>query len=140
MTGESGLGTEEEPDLKWIDIEEVYTRAYQKGEQVDEFLDREGDSEALRLYLRYKPYNLMIGRPLYPERFPGICFWIQVTAPPERGDIKRELYAALEDDERLFFLHEDVLENAGRPRTEEIMKMIKQGHLIPKQEFLEETG
>jgi len=138
MAGETG--SEDEPDLKWIDLEDAYTRAYQKGEQSEEFLDREGDSEALRLYLRYKPYNLMIGRPLYPDRTQGICFWIQVTAPPERGDISREIYAALEDDDRLFFMRGDILENAGRPRTEEVMKMVREGYLIPKDEFTEETG
>jgi len=134
------IGPEDEPVLKWLVIEDAYTRAYQKGEHADEFLDREGDSEALRLYLRYKPYNLMIGRPLYPDKVPGICFWIQVTAPPERDDISREIYAALEDDDRLFFLRGDILENAGQPKTDEVMKMVREGHLIPKVEFTEETG
>ena len=134
------IGPEDEPVLKWLVIEDAYTRAYQKGEHADEFLDREGDSEALRLYLRYKPYNLMIGRPLYPEKQAGVCFFIQVTAPPERGDIKRETYAALEDDDRLFFLRGDILENAGQPKTDEVMKMVREGHLIPKVEFTEETG
>lgn len=130
---------EAEPDLKWLDIEEAYTRAYQKGEHAEEFLDREGDTEALKLYLRYKPYNLMIGRPLYPDSAQGVMFWIQVTAPPERGDIRRVTYAALEDDDRLFFMRGDILENAGQPKTEEIMRMIREGHLIPKDEFTEET-
>jgi hypothetical protein len=134
------VGHEAEPDLRWIDIEDAYARAYQKGVHAEEFLDREGDTEAMRLYLRYRPYNLMIGRPLYPADTPGIRFWIQVTAPPERGDISRVTYAALEDDDRLFFMRGDTLENAGQPKTDEVMRMIREGHLIPKDEFTEETG
>lgn len=129
-----------EPDLKWLDLEDIYTKVYLKGEQADEYREIDGDIEAMRVYLRYQSFNLMIARPLFPENSGGICFYIQVTAPPERRDIGRELYAALEDDDRLYFLRGDILENAGWRRTAEILKMVRQAHIIPKAEFLDETG
>ena len=134
-TPDQGQQPEEEPIIRWPDLEEAYIRAYQKGEQSSEFLDIEGNTERLRVYLRYKPYDLLIGRPLFPEEVPGINFWIQVTAPEHRQDIPEQLFVALEEDQRLFFLRNDILENAGWRKTEEVLKMIRQGHLLPRSEF-----
>ena len=134
-TTDYGQGPDQEPTFRWPDIEEAYTRIYLKGEQSGEFLDIDGDTERLRIYLRYKPYDLLIGRPMFPEQVPGINFWIQITAPEHREDIPEQLYVALEEDDRLFFLRNDILENAGWRKTEEILKMIKEGHLLPLREF-----
>ena len=136
--GNEGQGPEEEPVLKWLDIEDAYAKVYQKGVHADEFIDTDSETERLRIYLRYKPYNLLIGRPQFPESSPGILFWIQITAPPERTDISRQLYAALDEDDRLFVLRNDILENAGWRKTEEVLKMIREGHLMPFSEFTDD--
>jgi len=130
---------QEGPSLTWLDLEEAFARAHRMGEQSIQYLEQDGNSELLKLYLRNEPYNLMLGRPLFPEDVPEILFWIQVTAPSDRNDIPRQLYAALPDDDRLFFLRDDILENAGRPKTDEILEMVRQAHLIPVSEYTDDV-
>lgn len=135
---EGGSSGEQEPNLSWVDIEDAYTRVYLRGEQSDEFTRIDGDTETLRVYLRYRPFNLMIGRPLFPEKAQGIAFWIQVTTPAHRPELPRELYAALADENELMVLRNDALEEVGADKTEEILKMIRGGHLLPWREFEKE--
>lgn len=139
MTEASGEPGEHEPGLRWVDLENLYASAYLKGEQSDEFVEIDGSTESLRLYLRYKPFNLRISRPLFPEKAPGIAFWIRLTAPKDRPELSRELYTALIDKDQLMLLQDNTAEAVGADKTEEILKMVREGHLIPASEFTDET-
>jgi len=134
----------EGPDPSWMDIEDAYARTYRLGFYPENFLDFIGETgkeiEVLPIYLRQRPFNLILGRPHYPEQSAGVCFLIQVIAAPERPDIKRELYAALEGEQRLFMLHKDELRRISRRKTDEILKMVREGQIIPKEEFTQETA
>lgn len=136
-----GDSQEHEAFSRWPDLDDLYGQVHLKGEQSAEFLFLDGDTLTLRLYLRYRPYNLWIGQPLFPEQSQGIAYWIQITAPADSSDIPRELYAALETEDNLFRLaHADKLQNVGKRKTEEVLNMIREGTLLPFSEFTDETG
>jgi hypothetical protein len=138
-----GVEFDDGPEPQWMDIEDAFTRAYQRGYYPEEYMGFIGEKgkevEVLPIYLRQQPYNLLVGRPHYPETAQGVSFFIQITAAPERLDIERELYAALEGETRLWIFQKEELRRVSKRTTERILKMIREGHIIPKDEFTKET-
>ena len=120
----------------WIALEDFFAQADLQGEHSHEILRIVGDTLVLGLYLRQRPYNYLVGKPLFPDRTDGFIYWIQ-KQPDPKSSVEAELYGARNNEERLFKIRGDVLENIGVSETAVILSELAKAQLLPLREFID---